>query len=611
MSKNIKVVLGIIFVFVAIIYAINIGAKSFEDANSLGRLISHVVIGILVGGSVAIGLLQAESQQHIVANQWVTEKLNSHSNKIFIAGIIAIISMIFSKSANEVTKSSWYLANEISSNGVAICDEYESSAQVEKSHDRLIMSAKEHFSSTEIFLMACDTAVGESKDSEQHSLKIALTYVEQENPIGASLSLILLKDSNSKTKVIKKLAQYGYFDRAAEAAINLDKKELVFLVSRYEVEKLNSYSALTKYLNTSPDTSSLDRLKIHIEFFDFIERYDLIIETFKTFSKESINDHEILSYASLELGKLYYHSQHLQTDIDKAQKFFKRAVEYGSNEAKYYLASIYLYERNDNSEALKLVNELHSSGNASGTYLLGKMTTNGWGVTKNEADGVKLIKLAVQQEFTPAFAQLGWHYMNGVGIEQDYKAAMGLLEKAANTNGLEAKYAQFNLGWIYYNGMGLTKDYKKAASWFKRSEGLGFKDASTILGRIYEEGGLGVDKDIELALNYYRDSGKGWDDVRRLSALIEKEKIENGKGYVEQGAFFCPDTQSALRAKALDNASDYNPYARTKIGDYCIFNTRGKFYLKQVTAINSDFVYFQDLGPQLIALRRSVKLDES
>ncbi|URQ90739.1 tetratricopeptide repeat protein [Pseudoalteromonas sp. SCSIO 43101] len=459
--------------------------------------------------------------------------------------------------------------------------------------------------------MACDAAVGENKEHEPYTLKIALTYVEQDNPIGASTSLILLKDSDSQRQVIKKLVQYGYFDTAAEVAINLDKKELVFLVSKYEVKQENSYSTLTRYLANSADISSLDKLKVYIEFFEVLGKYDLIVDTYKAVIEESSYDNEILSYASLELGKLYYYSPHIKTEIDNAQKLFKRAAEYGSDEAKYYLARIYLYERNDNSEALKLVNELHSSGNASGTYLLGRMTTNGWGVTKNEANGVELIKLAVQQGFTPAFAQLGWHYMNGVGVGQDYEAARELLEKAANTNGLETRYAQFNLGWMFYNGMGLTKDYQKAASWFKRSESSGFKDASAMLGKIYEEGGLGVDKNIELALNYYRESDKRWDDVRRLSTLVEKEKIENGKGYVEQGAFFCPDTQSALRAKALDNASDYNPYARTKIGDYCIFNTRGKFYLKQVTAINSDFVYFQDLGRQLVALRRSVKLDES
>lgn len=611
MSKTLKIVLGVIFTFTAIIYLANIGAKSFEDANSIGRLISHLVIGVLVGGSVALGLLQAESQQHIAANRWVTVKLNDHFNAIFITGIVSILAVVISKSAHEVTKSSWYLANEISNNGVAICDEYESSAQVEKSNDKLIKSARTHFSSTEIFLMACDAAVGENKEPEPYTLKIALTYVEQDNPIGASTSLILLKDSDSQRQVIKKLAQYGYFDTAAEAAINLDKKELVFLVSKYEVKQQNSYSTLTRYLANSADISSLDKLKVYIEFFEVLGKYDLIVDTYKAVIEESSYGNEILSYASLELGKLYYYSPHIKTEIDNAQKLFKRAAEYGSDEAKYYLARIYLYERNDNSEALKLVNELHSSGNASGTYLLGRMTTNGWGVTKNEANGVKLIKLAVQQEFTPAFAQLGWHYMNGVGVGQDYEAARELLEKAANTNGLETRYAQFNLGWMYYNGMGLTKDYQKAASWFKRSESRGFKDASAMLGKIYEEGGLGVDKDIELALNYYRESDKRWDDVRRLSTLVEKEKIENGKGYVEQGAFFCPDTQSALRAKALENASDYSPYARTKIGDYCIFNTRGKFYLKQVTAINSDFVYFQDLGRQLVALRRSVKLDES
>ncbi|GEA05847.1 hypothetical protein KUL42_06080 [Alteromonas sp. KUL42] len=611
MSKSLKVVLGVIFIFIALIYMVNIGAKSFDDANSTGRLISHLVIGILLGGTVAMGLLQAESQQHIAANKWVAAKLNTQYNAIFIAGIVSLLSVVISKSAFEVTKSSWYIANEISSNGVAICDEYESAAQVEKSYDKLITLAKAHFSGTEIFLMACNAAVSESNESEPYTLKVALTYVENDNPSEASSLLVMLNERSSQEQVIVKLARYGYLDTAAEAAISLDDKKLVFLASKYEMKQQGTFSTLASYLANSANTSTLDELKVYIEFFEYLGNYSLIVDTYKAFAEDSGIDDETLSYASLELGKLYYFSPYINSDIDNAQTLFKRAAEHGSEEAKYYLARIYLYERNDRPEALKVVEELHKAGNVSGTYLLGKMTFNGWGVEKNEAYGIELIQLAAQQGSTHAFAQLGWHYMNGVGVEQNYEVAKEFLEKAVSSDGLEAKYAQFNLGWMYYNGLGVSKDYQKAMTWFKRSEARGFKDASSMLGKIYEEGGYGLNKDIELALNYYRESDKNWGDVSRLDTLIEKEKIEDGKGYVEQGAFFCPDTQSAMRAKALDNASDYNPYAKAKISDYCIFNTRGKFYLKQVTAINSDFVYFQDLGRQFVALRRSVKLDES
>ena len=32
--------------------------------------------------------------------------------------------------------------------------------------------------------------------------------------------------------------------------------------------------------------------------------------------------------------------------------------------------------------------------------------------------------------------------------------------------------AQANLGWMYVNGMGVKEDFDEASKWYKRSEGL-------------------------------------------------------------------------------------------------------------------------------------------
>ncbi|MDC3190585.1 hypothetical protein NQU96_12590 [Pseudoalteromonas elyakovii] len=226
MSKTLKIVLGVIFTFTAIIYLVNIGAKSFEDANSTGRLISHLVIGVLVGGLIVLGLLQAESQQHITANRWVTVKLNDHFNAIFITGIVSISAVVISKSAHEVTKSSWYLANEISNNAVAICDEYESSAQVEKSNDKLIKLARAHLSSPEIFLMACENALYENEFNEIYSLKRALTDIELGNIKRGFAVIVRLTEQTNQEKLLKKLVSYNYLTEAEEVAELFDDAKI-------------------------------------------------------------------------------------------------------------------------------------------------------------------------------------------------------------------------------------------------------------------------------------------------------------------------------------------------------------------------------------------------
>ncbi len=58
---------------------------------------------------------------------------------------------------------------------------------------------------------------------------------------------------------------------------------------------------------------------------------------------------------------------------------------------------------------------------------------------------------------------LGFMYINGLGIPQDYAEAAKWFRKAA-----EQGYAgaQYNLGLMYGNGEGVPQDYAKAHMWF-------------------------------------------------------------------------------------------------------------------------------------------------
>ena len=55
---------------------------------------------------------------------------------------------------------------------------------------------------------------------------------------------------------------------------------------------------------------------------------------------------------------------------------------------------------------------------------------------------------------------------------------------------------QHNLGYLYMNGLGVTQDYKKAIKWFKLSAEQGFVESQQNLGVMYMRG-LGVPKIIK------------------------------------------------------------------------------------------------------------------
>lgn len=122
----------------------------------------------------------------------------------------------------------------------------------------------------------------------------------------------------------------------------------------------------------------------------------------------------------------------------------------------------------------------------------------------------ELKPLAAQGDVT-AQVQLGMMYVQGIGVERNYKEAIGLFLKAAATNGdLSAAKAQHNLGVAYENGMGVPKDLAKAAYWYKKGAENGDVSAQSNLGTLYLEGG-GVDKDFKKAFYWFEKAASQGD----------------------------------------------------------------------------------------------------
>ncbi len=67
-------------------------------------------------------------------------------------------------------------------------------------------------------------------------------------------------------------------------------------------------------------------------------------------------------------------------------------------------------------------------------------------------------------------------YLNGDGVEQDFKKSAYWWEKLAETDN---SVAQFNIGLYYAKGCGVARDFAKAAEWMKKAADNGDEDAPT------------------------------------------------------------------------------------------------------------------------------------
>ena len=89
------------------------------------------------------------------------------------------------------------------------------------------------------------------------------------------------------------------------------------------------------------------------------------------------------------------------------------------------------YRRGDYAQALELYRPLAAQGNANAQNSLGWMYHKGQGVTQNNQEAVKWIKLSAVQGLAYAQSNLGYMYLNGYGVTQDHQEALKLFRLAA------------------------------------------------------------------------------------------------------------------------------------------------------------------------------------
>eukprot|EP00667_Euglena_gracilis_P014326 EG_transcript_14828 len=96
-------------------------------------------------------------------------------------------------------------------------------------------------------------------------------------------------------------------------------------------------------------------------------------------------------------------------------------------------------------------------------FVLGMCYMHGEGVVEDEAEAVRLFRLAAGRSHLRAQLALGECYVDGRGVVQDSEAAAQWYRKAAEAD------AQQRLGACYANGEGVAKDSKEAVQWFRKS----------------------------------------------------------------------------------------------------------------------------------------------
>lgn len=143
-------------------------------------------------------------------------------------------------------------------------------------------------------------------------------------------------------------------------------------------------------------------------------------------------------------------------------------------------------------------------------------------------------------------------HLSSTSDKPDYKSAFKKLERQAI---LGDSTAQFDLGQMYQQGLGVDKDLQQAIKYYRLAANQQDLKAQYNLGLLYLQGDV-TDGDAKTGIELLRDAAfKGNPFAQYVIARIDEQGLTDGKGH----EIIKPDHEQAMAMYQLASANDYGP----------------------------------------------------
>lgn len=275
--------------------------------------------------------------------------------------------------------------------------------------------------------------------------------------------------------------------------------------------------------------------------------------------KEKANQGDVESM--LELGNQFLSGKEVPLDYKKAISWFKKAAKKGNPHAEYKIGMCYreghgvsksektsiswltkAAKKGHHDAIVELIRHyasdpdkgdktlewvLHGVKHGSTvamTYLSVLYENGECGLQKDSAEAFKWCKAAADNGNSDAINDVGWHYLKGRGVEQNYELAMKYFLKAAEKNSANACY---NIAEMYWDGLGVKEDAHEAFKWYEKASNLGHEVAYRAVATMLCEG-VGCELDIRRGLTMLFSAAMKNDTI---SMLLLGKFCENRKRY--------------------------------------------------------------------------------
>ncbi|MBQ4407311.1 MAG: SEL1-like repeat protein [Bacteroidales bacterium] len=200
-------------------------------------------------------------------------------------------------------------------------------------------------------------------------------------------------------------------------------------------------------------------------------------------------------------------------------------MENNKNNAEYLNDKGMRYEEAGNyAKALELYGEAAKQNFSFAKYNLGRCYYYGLGVAQDYCAAVNFFKES--EDFAPSLYLLANCYIDGTGVESDVVQAIELCQKSAE---MHYDVAQSALGYCYFTGYCVPQNFTKAAEWFEKAANNGNAQAMLYLSDCYGDG-KGVKQNSEKAFQLlYSAAGLGYDEAEYRMGLVYLDNANKGK----------------------------------------------------------------------------------
>ena len=175
------------------------------------------------------------------------------------------------------------------------------------------------------------------------------------------------------------------------------------------------------------------------------------------------------SNAQFDVASMYQNGRGVTPDLSKAIEWCKKSAAQKNQKAVNRLKIL-----EANEERFKKALELADKGDAESQYKLGKIYTEGAGVSINHNKATEAFENAAKQGYAKAEYKLGLNYYEGTGVNRNRKTAYKWFKAAAEQNHAASQYY---LGKMYASGSGVKQNYTTSLEWLTKAIDGGFNQA--------------------------------------------------------------------------------------------------------------------------------------